>query len=156
MQAGQQAPVLRPTTPQDFPEVRSLFSDPAFAGWGGPGFRSDEQLRSKYLGGRLPDVECFLIIVGDRVVGFTQLYADGSGAGMDLILLPAERGKGLGRRVVELLLERVLSTGRSHLVVDPSPDDHAAVAFWHAVGFRGDGVLAHPLAGADVTRFEPR
>ncbi|MFJ4076953.1 GNAT family N-acetyltransferase [Curtobacterium sp. NPDC089991] len=145
MRGSERALILRPTTPDDFPEVQALFRDPAFEGWGGPGFRSDSQLREKYLGARLPDVECFLIEVDDRVAGFTQLYADGSGAGMDLILLPAERGKGLGRQVVEVVLERVRARGRTHFVVDPSPEDNDAVAFWHAVGFRGQGVLVHHL-----------
>ncbi len=145
MRENERALILRPTTPEDFPEVQALFRDPAFEGWGGPGFRSDSQLREKYLGARLPDVECFLIKVDDRVVGFTQLYADGPGAGMDLILLPAERGAGVGRQVVEAVLERVRASGRTHFVVDPSPEDRDAVAFWHAVGFRGRGVLAYHL-----------
>jgi len=145
MRGREQALILRPITPHDFPEVQALFRDPSFEGWGGPGYRSDSQLREKYLGGRLPDVECFLIEVDDRVAGFTQLYADGPGAGMDLILLPSVRGKGLGRQVVEAVLKRVRASDRTHLIVDPSPEDHAAVAFWHAVGFRGPGTLAYPL-----------
>jgi len=155
MRGSERALMLRPTTPDDLLEVRALFRDPAFEGWGGPGFRSDSQLREKYVGARLPDVECFLVEVDDRVVGFTQLYADGSGAGTDLILLPAERGAGVGRQVVEALLERVRASGRTHFVVDPSPEDRGAVAFWRAVGFRGRGrgrsrgTMAYPLQETD-------
>lgn len=72
--------ILRPVTPHDFAEVQALFRHPVFEGWGGPGYRSDAQLRDKYLGARLPQVECFLIEVDDRVAGFTQLHADGSGS----------------------------------------------------------------------------
>lgn len=152
MRRREQPLILRPTTPHDFAEVQALFRHPAFEGWGGPGYRSDAQLREKYLGARLPQVECFLIEVEDRVAGFTQLYADGSGAGMDLILLPSERGKGLGRQVVEAMLTRVRASGRTHFVVDPSPGNQAAVAFWHAVGFCGRGILAYPLHEPDKQR----
>lgn len=133
------APRLRPTGPEDFDALRALFDDPSFRDWGGVGVLPDEALRQKYLGARLPDVECFLVLVHARPVGLAQIYghAPGDSGGMDLILLPAARGHGVGRAVVDALAARARRHhGWRVLTVDPDVTNEGAVAFWEAVGFR--------------------
>lgn len=128
---------LRPTTPEDFGILRTLFDDASFAGWGGTGRASDEMIREKYLGGRLPGVECFLVLVDPDPVGLAQLHSDGEQAGgMDLIVLPRARGCGVGRAAVENLVHRARSVhGWASITVDPDVENRKGIRFWGAVGF---------------------
>ncbi|WP_285035304.1 hypothetical protein [Plantibacter sp. ME-Dv--P-095] len=92
---------LQPTSEDDFDALRHLFDDPSFHGWGGPGRLSDELIRAKYLGARLPDVECFLVLVDDDAVGLVQLHTDGAeGAGIDLIPPLSARGQDAGAAAI--------------------------------------------------------
>ncbi|WP_285042301.1 GNAT family N-acetyltransferase [Plantibacter sp. LMC-P-059a] len=127
---------LQPTSEDDFDALRRLFDDPSFHGWGGPGRLSDELIRAKYLGARLPAVECFLVLLDDDAVGLVQLHTDGAeGAGIDLILSPSARGQGTGRRVVEAMLSRARARNIARLTVDPEVRNERGVRFWRAVGF---------------------
>lgn len=130
---------LRATVPSDFAAIRRLFDDPAFFGWGGPGRRSDAELHAKYLGARLPDVECFLVVGDGEAVGLAQLHlADdgGEGGGIDLILLPSARGCGIGRAAVEALISRAREVnGWRRITVDPDAENTRGIAFWRSVGF---------------------
>lgn len=134
---------LRATSPTDLATLRTLVDDPAFAGWGGEVPLSDDDLRTKYLGARLPDVECFLVLRGDAPedldpVGLALLHVadEGEGGGLDLILLPRARGAGAGRTVVEALVERAQAVHRwARLTVDPDVGNPAGIRFWEAVGF---------------------
>ena len=135
---------LKPTGPGDFHALRRLFDHPAFADWGGPSRVSDDQLRAKYLGARYPEVECFLVLVDDEPVGLTQLHvaderpgSSNEGGGLDLILLPATRGRGVGRAVVAELVRRARQErGWQRVTVDPDRDNEAGIGFWTAVGFQ--------------------
>lgn len=132
--------VLRPVTAGDLPIARRLFRDPGvYAHWGGEPL-DDAEIADKYLGAQSPDVECFFVVEGDAVVGFAQYYsgAEGGpdGGGMDLVLLPAARGRGIGRAVVDAVVARVRALGWRRFVVDPDVSNEAGVAFWRAVGFR--------------------
>src|SRR5699024_2647816 len=84
---------LKPTSMGYFAALRALFDDPSFAGWGSTaGQMGDAEIRAKYLGERLPQVECFSVLSSSLPVGLVQLHADAArGGGMDLILLPAAR-----------------------------------------------------------------
>jgi len=141
--------VLRPTTPDDLSTARGLFRDPAFyAHWDGEP-KDDGEIVESYLGARSPEVECFFVEVDGEVVGFTQFYAGAEagrdGGGMDLVLLPAARGRGIGRAVVDAMVTHVRGLGWRRFVVDPDVANADGVAFWSRVGFRpvrvvtGDG-----------------
>lgn len=131
--------VLQPTGPDDFAVLRGLFDDASFSGWGGAGRRSDEELRAKYLGERLPDVECFVVRVDGTAVGLAQLHVaddSGEGGGLDLILLPAARGHGIGRAAVDALVARAQDVhGWRRITVDPDAANRRGIAFWRSVGF---------------------
>lgn len=126
---------LRRTGHDDLRTVAALFAGPAFSTWGG-GALSDEEITAKYLGGRSPAVECFLVEYRGAVVGFTQLHvADdgGEGGGMDLVLLSAARGQGVGTAVVREMVVRAHDKGWSRFMVDPDVANEAG--FWRTVGF---------------------
>jgi hypothetical protein len=56
------------------------------------------RLKAKYLGARSPQVECFFVERDGEVAGFVQYEYhaadnEGPGGGIDLVLLPAYRGR---------------------------------------------------------------
>ncbi len=127
---------LRATDQGDFETLRVLFDDPSFMGWGGSGRMPDDVIQRKYLGLRYPDVECFLVMLGNQAVGLAQIHVEPAGGGMDLILLPAARGHGIGRVVVADLAHRARAgRGWSRITVDPDLDNEEGIQFWQAVGF---------------------
>lgn len=129
---------LVPTGPAEMPALRRLFDDPSFHGWGGASPLSDDELAAKYAGDRLPEVESFIVEVDAEPAGLAILHDEGDRTGgMDLILLPSTRGHGVGRAVVELLVERARDVhGWSRLTIDPDLSNVAGIRFWEATGFR--------------------
>lgn len=129
---------LKPTSSEDFPALRELFDDPSFAGWGGSdGRMADADIRAKYMGERHPQVECFLVLTSSTPVGLAQLHAEApESGGIDLILLPVARGRGVGRTVVHALVERARVVHQwRYVTVDPDLTNDGGIRFWEAVGF---------------------
>jgi aminoglycoside 6'-N-acetyltransferase len=132
--------VLRPTTGDDLPFLRAFFADPGvYEHWGGSPL-SDADIISKYLGGRSPAVECFIVENDGQSVGYVQYHVandGGEGGGMDLVLLPAFRGNGTGTAVTTLVIGYVESRlGWRRFTVDPDTDNVRGVEFWTKVGFK--------------------
>lgn len=78
--------LLRRTTSADFSFLLSFFSNPAvYDIWDGHPMAAAD-IRVKYLGGRSPEVECFIVQHEERDVEFVQYHQahDGAGGGMDL------------------------------------------------------------------------
>ncbi|MCB0922501.1 MAG: GNAT family N-acetyltransferase [Actinobacteria bacterium] len=131
--------VLRPAMRDDLGTLRALFGDPGvYERWGGAPM-PDSEISAKYLGSRSPSVECFIVEEGGRAVGFVQYHvADdgGAGGGMDLVLSPSERGRGLGTAVVETLVRFVARhLGWERLTVDPDLSNPRGIHFWRTLGF---------------------
>jgi aminoglycoside 6'-N-acetyltransferase len=136
---------LRRTTPDDSDVVTALFHDPGlYPEWDGA-MKSDEEIAAGYLGGRFPQVECFLIEEAGAVVGFAQIHvADdgGEGGGMDLVLLPHARGRGIGSVVVRVLADMVRVERRwRRFTVDPDVSNTRGVNFWAKAGFVAERVV---------------
>lgn len=133
---------LRATSEDDFATLRTLFDHPSLLDWGGQGRLSDEGIREKYLGTRQPDVECFIVHSGDQDVGLAMLHGGPGGGGVDLILLPGSRGRGVGRDAVAELVRRARAQrGWSRIFVDPDCANESGIGFWQAVGFVPDRVV---------------
>jgi RimJ/RimL family protein N-acetyltransferase len=131
--------VLRPTTEADLATLRSFFTNAGFyERWGGRPL-GDDEISAKYVGRRSPAVECFIVQEWQRPIGFVQYHlADdgGEGGGMDLALLPSERGRGVGTAVVHAVVEFVRTRlGWRRFTVDPDVDNTRGVNFWTKVGF---------------------
>lgn len=130
--------LLRRTTSADFSFLLSFFRNPAvYDIWDGHPMAAAD-VRAKYLGGRSPEVECFIVQQEGRDVGFVQYHQshDGVGGGMDLSLLPEARGRRLGTAVVRTLAEFVQSElGWDRFTVDPDVSNVRGVNFWKQVGF---------------------
>lgn len=103
---------------------------------------SDDQIREKYLGSRLPDVECFIVQTDERDAGLAILHVEPHGGGIDLILLPEARGHGVGRVAVAELMHRARTQrGWSRISVDPDCANESGIRFWQSVGFVADCVV---------------
>jgi aminoglycoside 6'-N-acetyltransferase len=131
--------LLRPTTRDDLRILRTFFTDPGFyERWGGKPL-SDSEINARYLGSRSPAVECFIVEERGRAVGFVQYHvADdgGEGGGMDLIVAPSERSRGLGTAVVQAVA-RFVKTELcwERFTVDPDLSNPRGINFWRNVGF---------------------
>jgi aminoglycoside 6'-N-acetyltransferase len=132
--------VLQPTTEHDLPFLRTLFTDPdVYRYWGGSPL-GDAEIVAQYLGRRSPEVECFIVYNGGQPAGYVQYHlADdgGEGGGMDLVLLPAFRGRGVGTAATIAVIAFVRDQlGWRRLTVDPDADNTRGVEFWTKVGFK--------------------
>jgi RimJ/RimL family protein N-acetyltransferase len=131
--------LLRPTGEADLDLLASWFSEPGvYEFWGGAAL-AEAEVDEKYVGRRSPHVECFVIEAHGEPVGFIQYHDPddgGEGGGLDMVVLPAHRRKGLGRAAVETITNH-LREGRSwkRITVDPDESNPIGVAFWAATGF---------------------
>ncbi|GAA2091210.1 hypothetical protein GCM10009759_15660 [Kitasatospora saccharophila] len=136
---------LVPTREEDLDLLAGWFADPGFVEhWGGTPLPRAE-VAAKYLGRRRPEVESFLVLAGGAPVGYAQYRRAGpDGGGIDLVLVPAARGRGLGPDAARALLAHLCGElGWRRVTVDPAAANVRAVRAWEKAGFRrvagGDG-----------------
>jgi ribosomal protein S18 acetylase RimI-like enzyme len=82
---------------------------------------------------------------GRRVVGYAygrivprdwNTLRERCGVGVDLIVLPALRGQGLGRRLVEALVEGLVARGAPRVVIEVAAQNPEAQRAFERMGFR--------------------
>jgi aminoglycoside 6'-N-acetyltransferase len=133
---------LRPATEDDVPLLTAWHSDAEIARyWDGRTYTRDE-MRQRL---RRPGVEPFLIEHAGTAIGYLQIWrASDGGAGIDLFLVPAARGRGFGS-------DSLRASARHVLEVRGWPRVVAEVYAWNA-----DAVRAFRSAGFDtVEENEP-
>jgi ribosomal protein S18 acetylase RimI-like enzyme len=132
-------PAVRRATPGDAPQVARLlhefqleYDEPS------PGAealeeRYEELIRSK---------EMIVLLVGDGPDGFAQLrfrpwvYSAGLHSYLEeLYVVPALRGNGLGRALLEAALEAARGEGAEQMELGTSEDDVAARKLYESLGF---------------------
>jgi GNAT superfamily N-acetyltransferase len=86
--------------------------------------------------------EMTVLLVGDGPDGFAQLrfrpwvYTDGLHAYLEeLYVVPARRGHGLGRALLETAIETARDEGATHMELGTGEDDVAARSLYEAMGF---------------------
>ncbi len=129
--------LLRPTDDGDLATLRSFFDDPGVhEQWGGRPL-TDHEILAKYTGKRAPAVQCFIVEEDRNPIGFMQYHqSDDRGGGLDLVLHPVVRGRGLGRAVVLAMVDYLQSArGWQLITVDPEASNPRGVDFWERVGF---------------------
>ncbi|GLW69709.1 aminoglycoside N(6')-acetyltransferase [Kitasatospora phosalacinea] len=132
---------LVPTGEGDLELLAGWFADPGFVEhWGGVPL-SRAEVAAKYLGRRRPRVESFLVLDGDAPVGYAQYWRAGpDGGGIDLVLRPQARGRGLGPDAARALLAHLVGElGWRRVTVDPAAANVRAVRAWEKAGFRTVG-----------------
>jgi ribosomal protein S18 acetylase RimI-like enzyme len=85
-----------------------------------------------------PDVKPYVLCDGDALVGYGEVWVDEAEREVELgriIVRPASRSRGVGRRFVRLLLQRAALSGLPDAFVRVVPDNHAAIACYRSAGF---------------------
>lgn len=85
-----------------------------------------------------PDVKPYVLREGDKLAGYGELWTEQAEQEVELariIISPASRGRGVGRRLVLLLLERASLTGLPDAFVRVVPENGAALACYRGAGF---------------------
>ncbi len=145
--------VFRPMTSADLPLIRRWLETPEVVRWWGD---PDEQYA--LVGGDLdhPDMDQFIVTVGDRLFGYIQCYAlstwnPGFGAqppktrGIDQFIgEPDLIGCGHGSGFIRQFAGSLLTSGIPRVVTDPDPDNGRAVRAYAKAGFQSDRVVDTP------------
>ncbi len=85
-----------------------------------------------------PDVRPYVLCEGETPIGYGEVWTDAAEREVELariILRPASRGRGAGRRFVGLLLERASLSGFPEAFVRVVPENDAAIACYRGAGF---------------------
>ena len=133
--------VLRPTTVDDAPAVLAVLTDPEVAAWW-----PNETLERVQEGIADPDDHGFVVEHAGRVIGVVQYWEETDPeyrhAGIDIALLPAWHGQGLGTEVIRTMA-RFLLTERAHhrVVIDPAAANTRAIRCYEKVGFKRVGIM---------------
>jgi GNAT superfamily N-acetyltransferase len=129
------------------PHLDALTYEDRERGWG-------ERLRQ-------PGLEPWVLLVGGEVGGFVTLAAarpDDGGTGVGelegIYLHPSLFGQGLGRRLMELALQRLRARGHVEAVLWVIDGNQRAERFYQATGWdREDAVRRHPRLGVPLRRY---
>jgi ribosomal protein S18 acetylase RimI-like enzyme len=85
-----------------------------------------------------PDVHPYVLQDGETLVGYGELWVDEPEQEVELariIVNPAVRGRGVGKRLVILLLQRASLSGLPDAFVRVVPENGAAIACYRGAGF---------------------
>lgn len=140
---------LRPVLPEDVPVLAAILAEPEVARWW-PGYdaaRVEEELLTN-------DAETIVWVVEARldpdeppdIVGAIQAWeepnADYRHAGIDLFLVTAAQGRGLGRAAIRAVARWLIDErGHHRLTIDPAAANERAIRAYAALGFRPVGRL---------------
>jgi aminoglycoside 6'-N-acetyltransferase len=136
--------VLRPAGPDDADLLVSWHADPEVARyWDDETFTRDEMLI------RLArdDAAPFVVLAGEEPIGFLQVHE----TGLDMFLVPAARGRGLGPDAARAMARHLLDEcGWERVTVDPYVWNEHALHAWRKAGF-----VAVSRHGADDEHTAP-
>jgi aminoglycoside 6'-N-acetyltransferase len=78
------------------------------------------------------DVEAWIVEGGEEPIGFLQVHPEG----LDMFLIPAARGRGLGPDAARAMAEHLTRVrGWERVTVDPYAWNEGAVRAWERAGF---------------------
>lgn len=120
---------LRPAEESDVDRLVAWHADPDVARyWDDETFTREEMVE------RLarPDVEAWIVEEAGEPVGYLQTHPEG----LDMFLVPAARGRGLGPDAGRAMARHLLDErGLARVTVDPYEWNAAAVRAWERAGF---------------------
>jgi aminoglycoside 6'-N-acetyltransferase len=149
---------LRPTTELDLDLLASWFAHPEIYRWWGGRPLPREEVAAKYVGRRCPRVESHIVELDGQPIGYIQYHLEGPGqAGLDMMLLPDFRDRGIGPRVARVMVEHLQSAfGWTDITVDPAQDNPRAIRAWRKAGFTDEREWPdHPDGPALLLRIPP-
>jgi aminoglycoside 6'-N-acetyltransferase len=145
--------VFHPLATGDLPLIRTWLETPQVVRWWG---RPDEQYA--LVSGDLdhPDMDQFIVVLGDHPFGYIQCYALSTWnqdfgeqpaltRGIDQFIGEPELiGRGHGSGFIRQFTEALLTSGIPQVVTDPDPDNGRAVRAYAKAGFQSDRVVDTP------------
>ncbi len=120
---------LRPARAWDVERLVGWHADPEVAR-----YWDDETFTHAEMAERLArgDVEAWIVEEAAEPVGYLQVHPDG----LDMFLIPAARGRGLGPDAARAMAEHLRhERGRERVTVDPYAWNEGAVRAWQRAGF---------------------
>jgi aminoglycoside 6'-N-acetyltransferase len=144
---------FQPMTSGHLPMIRRWLETPEVVRWWG---QPDEQYN--LVSGDLdhPDMDQFIVAMGDRPFGYIQCYSlstwnQGFGPqpeaarGIDQFIgEPDMIGHGHGSDFIRQFADRLLAQGVPRIVTDPDPDNARAVRAYARAGFERDRIVETP------------
>jgi aminoglycoside 6'-N-acetyltransferase len=128
---------VRPATDEDADLLVTWHADPDVSR-----YWDDETFTREEILGRLrrEDVDAWIVEAGGEPVGYLQSWWEPDPprrGGIDMFLVPAARGRGLGPDAGRALARHLLDErGWAYVTVDPYAWNDRAVAAWRKAGFR--------------------
>jgi aminoglycoside 6'-N-acetyltransferase len=127
---------IRSATQDDVDLLVAWHADPDVARyWDWETFTREEML----LRLARPNVDPYVVMDNGEPVGYLQLWFDGNSpedGGMDMFLMPAARGRGLGPDAARTVAHWLLDIGGlRRITVDPYLSNERAIAAWKKAGF---------------------
>jgi aminoglycoside 6'-N-acetyltransferase len=156
--------LFRAMTRDDLPVIRRWLETPEVARWWGV---PDEQYA--LVSGDLdhPDMDQFMVALGDQPFGYIQCYAlstwnQGFGSqppntrGIDQFIGVSDMiGCGHGSGFIRQFADRLLASGIPRLVTDPDPDNGRAVRAYAKAGFQTERLVDTPDGAALLMARNP-
>ena len=133
--------VLRPSREDDLDRLAQWFADPEVFSWWGGRSLSREVVATKYTGRRCPRVESYIVELEGQPIGYIHYHLEGPGeAGLDMMLLPEFRDRGLGPKVARAMVAHLQTAfGWTDITVDPAKDNPRAIRAWEKAASRSSG-----------------
>jgi aminoglycoside 6'-N-acetyltransferase len=142
---------LHAATAADLDLVAGWFADPEFYRWWGGVPKTREEVAARRLGFANGDEIVYAFVAHDetRPVGYLQAWTDLPGiGGIDIVLIPEARDRGLGPDAVRTLARHCRSTlGWTGITIDPAVDNRRAIRAFEKAGF----TPLHEFADAEGT-----
>ena len=119
---------LRPAAADDVGRLVAWHADPEVSR-----YWDDETFTHAEMEERLAreDVEAWIVEEGSEPVGYLQVHPEG----LDMFLIPAARGRGLGPDAARAMARHLIEAGRERVTVDPYAWNEGAVRAWERAGF---------------------
>jgi putative acetyltransferase len=91
------------------------------------------------------DAVQFVALDGEHVVGWADVFPAWADAiahcgSLGMGVLPAYRGQGLGRRLLQACITKAWAKGLSRIELEARADNHAAIRLYETLGFQHEGL----------------
>lgn len=125
---------LRPATPADIPAIVALEAEGFESRWSAAIYGEELARPSAW-------IDLAVAAADDAVLGFVCAWQVVDACHLLRIAThPDHRGRGIGRALVERLIERARAAGCSHLELEVASRNAPAIALYQRVGFQVVGV----------------
>jgi RimJ/RimL family protein N-acetyltransferase len=96
------------------------------------------------------DAAQFVALDGERVVGWADIFAAWPQAtshrgNLGIGVLPAYRGQGIGRQLLDACIGKAWSKGMTRVDLETRADNERAIVLYEKLGFRREGIVRNGM-----------